>query len=171
MSHYTNTKGNLAMVFGWWRRAFLWLLLLVVTLTTTGVDSIHLTPAAIVGADHRFSLFRWEVENAPDKWINILLEVVSRDVPSAEIRRQDLHSYLKFSRLARKEKDRLEGLVSDTSDTGDDTSVRIAAQEYLEELLSTKNSLRPSAEEDTPSTAWTRQLQSSEIMDSFTRVH
>ena len=128
------------------RRVALCALLVVAALVMAGIDSPRRPPAATVGNPYAFSIFWWEVANVPDKWTNLLKETFFGR-PSREQRLADLEEYLKVAQLARKEERRLDGrLVRTVSHAGSVEELE-QAREYLEELLDTKDRLRPSAEE------------------------
>ncbi len=132
---------------GWRRKTVLWTLLAVTTFVMAGIDSIRLTPATTVAAPYVFSIFRWEVANFPDKWLNLVWETLSGGTPSKEERRGDLDEYLKTAQLVRKEEDRLEGLLARAAGLSGGVEEREASRAYLKELHKTEDELRPSAEE------------------------
>ena len=146
MEERTAIKLERAQTRRWRRRAALWALLVVAALVMAGIDSPPRTAAATVANPYAFSIFWWEVANVPDKWTNLLRETFFGR-PSREQRLADLEEYLKVAQLARKEERRLDGrLVRTVSHAGSVEELE-QAREYLEELLDTKDRLRPSAEE------------------------
>ncbi len=147
MAYGAATTANRTRELGPRRKVVLWALLVLTTLLMARVDAVRLTPATTVGAAHSFSILRWEVANLPDKWVNLVWETVSGGKLSKEERRVDLDEYLKTAQLARKEENRLEGLLAGAAGLGGGTKGREASRDYLDELLNTRGDLRPSAEE------------------------
>lgn len=125
----------------------LWALLVAAALVMAGIDSPGRYPAATVGNPYIFSIFWWEVANVPDKWTNLLRERFLDGRPTREQRLADLDEYLDAARLARKEERRQDGLLVRSASHAGGVEQLEQSREYLQELLETKDRLRPSAEE------------------------
>lgn len=114
-------------------------------------DTFRLTPAKDVGWPHLFSLVQWELVNVPRKWLHRLWDTFPARADSRAERLELLDDYLMLARLAKKEKNRLEGLVargaSITSLTGATREKALASQDYLDELTAEAGQLRARAEE------------------------
>ncbi len=136
--------------FGWRGRLLLGLLL--VALLLPRADTVYLTPAKLVAKDYLFSIELWEVSSFPRKWLHLVWQSLRFQRPSREQRLDTLEEYLTLARMARKEKDRLEGLLArrgaTLAPTGNASEESLAAsREYLRELLEDKEELRAEAEE------------------------
>ena len=135
--------------FGLWGKVLLGFLLAALLLVR--FDTFNLTPARAVAKTHIFSLAQWEVLNLHRKWLHLLWETLPGKKPSREERLAILDEYLLTARLVQKEKDRLEGPQlgrSTTATSGAVTKGKApASQEYLIELLKSKEKLRARAEE------------------------
>ena len=130
----------------WRRRAVLCALLLAAALVMAGIDSPRRPPAATVGNPYAFSIFWWEVANVPDKWTNLLREMLLGR-PTREQRLADLEEYLEAAQFARKEERRQDGLLARSASHAGSVKELERSREYLQELLAAKDRLRPSAEE------------------------
>lgn len=113
-------------------------------------DTVNLTAGRAVAAAHLFSLASWEVTNFPSKWLHLLSEALPGRRPSREERLALVDEYLQLSRFAEKEKDRLEGRflrpgAMSAPEGGKEKGEQ--SHEYLDDLLRSKQKLRPGAEE------------------------
>ena len=121
----------------------------MVALLLLGADTFHFTQARGVASAHLFSVAQWEVTNFPRKWLHLLGYVLPGNKPTREERLEQLDEYLLLARLARKERDRLEGRLFRRSTTlaGAAGKQRATSREYLDELVASKEELRAEAEE------------------------
>ena len=123
----------------------------LVTLLVPRADTFVLSPASSVASAHLFSVAEWEVANFPSKWVNLLWEWLPGNGQSREERLALLDVYLQVSRLAQKEKNRLEGRHLTRGAglaSGSASKQQISAShDYLNELLGERGRLRGRAEE------------------------
>ena len=123
----------------------------LLTLLVPRGDTFALSPASSVASAHLFSVAEWEVANFPSKWVNLLWEWLPGNGQSREERLALLDDYLQVSRLAQKEKDRLEGRHLTRGAglaSGSASKQQISAShDYLNELLGERGGLRGRAEE------------------------
>ena len=131
--------------FGWWRKAFLTLILLTLFIPRT--DSFRITPVELIAFEHLFSLVEWEAANFPKKWLHTLVNLAPGQKPSRVERLELVDEYLRVVRQASKEERRIEGASQLRSFKGADTNQSVPTDDYLRELLSRKRELRPEAEE------------------------
>ena len=123
--------------------------LLAVFLMLPQTDTFRLSPGTQVASEYLFSIAGWEVANVPYKWYQLLLDLLPGGEPSREERLTSLDRYLQLSRMVRKEKDRLEGLVFRSSSTLATGGIRARTERstvYLDELTREKESSRADAE-------------------------
>ena len=112
------------------------------------VDTFYVAPARSAAWVHVFSLGQWELGNLHRKWVHLLWEALPGNTPTREERLSIVDDYLRLARMAKKEKDRLEGRSFARSATlAIATKERAASEEYLNELLDEKRKVRPLAEE------------------------
>ncbi len=129
-------------------RNFLFALLLV--LLCLAPESFRPSPAVEVGLARRFSVLQWEVVNVPAKWMNLAYGLLrGRRLDRAQ-RLEVVDEYMEATRLARRQERMLEGLAarSGALSPGSGGRERVeAARAHLRQLASSRDKLRPLAEE------------------------
>ena len=123
---------------------------LLAALLLVRLDTFPLTPATAVASAHLFSVVQWEAAHLPYKWVHLLWETLRGSKPPRAEGLVLLDEYLLHAGLAQKEEDRLEGLHLRRSPTlalEGAAKQALASDEYLNELVKTKEGLRARAEE------------------------
>ena len=132
------TRRNLGVAF---------LFILFVWLTP---DAYNPPPGVEAALEYRYSVSRWEVSNLPAKWLNIAYGFArGRDLDRAQ-KLEVVDEYLEATRLAWRQERRLEGIqasVGGASAGGGGRERVEAARAHLREHTTSRDSLRPLAEE------------------------
>ena len=113
-------------------------------------DTFHLSPGRATASQYMFSLARWEIANVPSKWLHMLYNLVPGRKPSRGERLELIDEYLRVSKKAEKEKDRLKGARvrgGSTLDSGASKQSPLLSDDYFKELISARERLRAKAEE------------------------
>ena len=123
--------------------------LLFVLLTWLTPDAFNPSPGKESGLEYRFSVFRWEVSNLPAKWLNLAQGFARGRRLDAAQKLEVVDEYMEATRLAWRQERRLEGIrasVGGASAGGGSKRVE-AARAHLREHTTSRDSLRPMAEE------------------------
>ena len=112
-------------------------------------DAFNPSPGVEAGLEHRFSVFRWEVSKLPAKWVNIAHGFARGRRLDRTQRLEVVDEYMEATRLAWRQERRLEGIQASVggADAGGGGERVEAARAHLREHTTSRDSLRPLAEE------------------------